>query len=149
VSQAEDVAKPGDTIEVRVKEVDPVRKRISLSMVGLSSDSNSGEGEGAETGAAGYGADDAPDQEPEAPMPTVVELALRKALGGSDEPGEGDEVEEAAGEAEGGRRSDRRATGQRKSGGRSKGADMTEMYTRMIEDYRKSRPAEDGEPADA
>jgi predicted RNA-binding protein with RPS1 domain len=80
VERPSDVIGSGASVEVRVKEIDLARERISLSMVGLSNDLGLGaEGGGHE--AAPGGADDGVPAEPEERMPTVVELALRRALG--------------------------------------------------------------------
>ena len=66
VKQVEDVVQVGDVVEVTVLEVDPQRKRISLSM----RDSALAEEDVAEE---------------DEPMPTAMELALRRALEGAEE----------------------------------------------------------------
>ena len=66
VKRVEDVVRVGDVVEVTVLEVDPQRKRISLSM----RDSAFEEEDVAEE---------------DEPMPTAMELALRRALEGAGE----------------------------------------------------------------
>lgn len=127
VSRPEDVAKPGEAVEVRVKEIDGARKRISLSMIGLANDAGPGpeadEGRGRSGGRGGRGQsaedDYAMPEEPEERHPTVVELALRRALGQ-----EGDDEPAAAGKKAGGKR-ERKAA-------------LTDVYARMLEEYRDS-----------
>ena len=77
VEQPSEIVSSGDAVEVRIKEIDLERQRISLSMVGLANDI------GLEAQHPGAGRDDSDDvpEEPEERMPTVVELALRRALG--------------------------------------------------------------------
>lgn len=120
VSQPEDIAKPGDTVEVRIKEIDAGQRRISLSMVGLANDSGGGEG------MPSAAADDyVPDPEPDEPVPTVVELALRKALGDDD--------------------SDSTTAGGEKRGKGAGRTDMADLYARMIEDYKQAKARESGD----
>jgi predicted RNA-binding protein with RPS1 domain len=80
VEKPSDVVATGAAVEVRVKEVDLTRDRISLSMVGLSNDLGLQAGQG-DIGAELRVDADAIPLEPEERMPTVVELALRRALG--------------------------------------------------------------------
>jgi ribosomal protein S1 len=78
VDNPKDVVKVGDTIQVRIKDIDQARKRISLSMAGLVADTGAQE------------AEPEASAEPEERMPTVVELALRKAMGEMQEAAEED-----------------------------------------------------------
>ena len=121
VSKPEDIAKPGDTVEVRIKEIDAARKRISLSMVGLANDSGVAEG-----GHSHAEADYIPEPESDEPVPTVVELALRKALGEDDDDSSGSDGGSKRG----------------KSGGR---ADMADLYAKMISDYKQTKAEESGD----
>jgi transcriptional accessory protein Tex/SPT6 len=65
VRRVEDVVKVGDTVNVTVVEIDPERKRLSLSM-------------------KGHSVQDEPEpvQEPEEALPSAMELAMRDALEG-------------------------------------------------------------------
>jgi len=80
VEKPGDIVKSGEVVEVRIKEIDLARERISLSMVGLANDQGmqGGPSEGHDHTRA---AEEVAPPEPEERMPTVVELALRKALG--------------------------------------------------------------------
>ncbi len=121
VSKPEDIAKPGDSIEVRVKEIDAGRKRISLSMVGLANDTGGGEAP------ASYSEPEyVPEPESDEPVPTVVELALRKALGDDDD-------------------SDKASSGSSKRGKGSGRTDMADLYARMIQDYKQTKAEESGD----
>jgi len=97
---------------VRIKDIDKRRERISLSMKGLLGD-------------VGTGDDDSDAGEPEVeeePMPTVMELALRKALGDlSDD-------DDAAAEGE--------------ASLQSRGADLGDVYARMLQEYREQHEDE-------
>lgn len=122
VSRPEDVAKPGESVEVRVKEIDGARKRISLSMIGLANDAGPGpeeaEGRGRAGGRGSRGREAEDDyampEEPEERHPTVVELALRRALGQADD----------------------EPTSTKKGGKRERKAGLTDVYARMLEEYR-------------
>ena len=65
VRRVEDVVKVGDTVNVTVIEIDPERKRLSLSMKGQSVQD-----------------EPEPVQEPEEALPSAMELAMRDALEG-------------------------------------------------------------------
>lgn len=128
-----DVVKPGDTVEVRVKEVDAARRRVSLSMVGLSTDPGKEEAEAraaeqAEAAArrqeeraarAADAAEEATAGQPEERMPTAMELAMRRAMGQDD-----------AGEAKSGR-------GGKKA--KAAAAGLSDIYSRMLTEYRESK----------
>jgi len=128
VQKPSDVVKAGDAVEVRVKDVDLGRERISLSMVGLASDTG-GEVGGAEARepADGSAQDADGPEEGEERRPTVVELALRRALGDADDEGGS---EDEPGEP---KTPERRGERQQSLG---------EIYERMLAEYRSSR-AED------
>lgn len=66
VRRVEDVVKVGDEVEVKVLEVDPRRRRISLSMKDLSTGSQAA-------------------MEDDEPLPTAMELAFRRAFGQLDQ----------------------------------------------------------------
>jgi len=66
VQRVEDAVQVGDQVEVKVLEVDPRRRRISLSMKDL------------ETQAPAVEEDDEP-------LPTIMELAFRRAFGQPDQ----------------------------------------------------------------
>lgn len=127
VSRPEDVVQAGAEVEVRIKELDQGRKRISLSMVGLASDA----GAGAEDERRGGGRDRDRERErddevvvPEEPavrMPTVVELALRRAMG--------EDVDDAGDRSKG--RGDR--------GKKAPAREMTDVYAKMLAEYRDSK----------
>lgn len=119
VSRPEDIVQPGGQVEVRIKEIDRGRNRISLSMVGLSHDVGKDQAD-----ARAAEEDYEMPEEPEERRPTVVELALRKALGEIE-----DEDEDGAGAQEGG--------SQRASEKRD-GKQLTDVYARMLEEYRES-----------
>lgn len=133
VSRPEDVVQSGAEVEVRIKEIDAGRKRISLSMVGLASD--------AAAGAEAERGDDAPGgrergrgrgrereeevevpEEPAVRMPTVVELALRRAMG--------EDVEDDLGE---------RGKGRGDRGKKAPAREMTDVYAKMLAEYRDSK----------
>jgi transcriptional accessory protein Tex/SPT6 len=123
IGDPKDVVQPGQTIEVRVKEVDKARERISLSMAGLADDHSQ------PAPAASRPAQAANEPEPQGPaerVPTVVELALRKALG----KGEDDEAAAASGEPGA------------EVAARGEPADLGEVYARMLEEYRAQKPQE-------
>lgn len=115
VSQPEDIVKPGDQVEVRVKEIDKARQRISLSMIGLGNDVGLSEAEEAAADAADYAMPD----EPEVRHPTVVELALRRAMGEMDDEDE-DEDEAAAAAAAG-------------------SSGLSDVYAQMLQEYRSDQ----------
>ena len=132
VAKIEDVVRPGEQVEVRIKEVDPSRNRISLTMVGLTADQareseRQTDRDGREGERSGRRGDDdsrreaeeeTPYEEPER-VPTVVEIALMRALGQL----EGEEGE---------------GSRQNKSGKRKKSG-MYDVYTRMLEEYRSEK----------
>lgn len=129
VSRPEDVVQSGAEVEVRVKELDLDRKRISLSMVGLASDAAAGsEPEQRRGGGGGGGRGREREEEvyvPEEPavrMPTVVELALRRAMG---EDVDGDEGDKGKGRGDKGKKAAQR--------------EMTDVYAKMLADYRESK----------
>ncbi len=130
VKSPKDLVRIGDVVEVRVKEVDLARKRISLTMAGLRTDV------GGEISADAMAAEDFQDYEPEPEerMPTVVELALRRALG-QDE----DETAETTAEApvEAGSPQAEPAAAPP-----ADGDDLSSVYSRMLAEYRASKPAE-------
>lgn len=123
VQKPSDLAKSGDAVEVRIKEVDLGRERISLSMIGLANDVGL-QAEAPDTDAVNAPVAEEPDEpaQPEEHRPTVVELALRRALGDAG-PGEADKPRS------GSRRSARR--GERQS--------LGEVYERMLTEYRNTR----------
>lgn len=128
VSRPEDVVQAGAEVEVRIKELDQGRKRISLSMVGLASDA----GAGAETERRDGGRDRERERErddevvvPEEPavrMPTVVELALRRAMG--------EDVDDDHGD---------RSKGRGDRGKKAPAREMTDVYAKMLAEYRDSK----------
>lgn len=133
VERPSEIVNSGEAVEVKVKEIDLERGRISLSMVGLANDTGLGaEPEGS--------ADEAIPDEPEEKMPTVVELALRRALGDMQ-----DEAEEAAeadvpdaevaddtsDDSDAGDDADDDAAGSQDS--------LGEVYERMLEEYRAAK----------
>jgi ribosomal protein S1 len=115
VRNPRDLLSPGDKVEVRVKEVDAGRKRISLSMIGLRNDLG---GELVEAG-DDQGPEDELPPEPEEHQPTVVELALRKAMG---EAAPASDVKAPSGKAKPARTSG-----------------LSDVYSRMIEEYRQTK----------
>ncbi len=123
VQRAEDVVRSGQAVEVRIKEIDLSKPRISLSMKGLANDVGLGVED--ETGPTRDNFDDdIPEAEVEERGPTVVELALRRALGEAD-------PDDAGSERAG------------KSAGRSaKQSALSDVYTRMIEEYRQAKAGE-------
>ncbi|MFN2115351.1 MAG: S1 RNA-binding domain-containing protein [Anaerolineae bacterium] len=127
VEKPTEIVNSGATVEVRVKEIDLDRERISLSMVGLANDL------GLEAAAEAPDADDEyAVEEPEERMPTVVELALRRALGEmQDEVAEEDAVEIAE-EADGG-------DADSEAGTAGEMDTLGEVYERMLEEYRASK----------
>jgi predicted RNA-binding protein with RPS1 domain len=116
VARPEDVVHVGDSVEVRVKELDSGRERIGLSMVGLASDPGTGAGEEAPS-ASELSVE--PSQPAEERAPTVVELALRRAFG--------QDTADAA------------AAGTPAQPGKSKQKDLSDVYTRMLEEYRATK----------
>ncbi len=133
VKKPDDIVHAGDVVEVRIKEIDRNRQRISLSMVGLANDTGlaAAEEEAARAKAeAGARAQAAADnayvpEEPVERQPTVVELALRRALGHLD-----DDAAPAA-----------RQSGQ-KGGRKAAARDLGDVYTRMIAEYRSTKPSD-------
>jgi predicted RNA-binding protein with RPS1 domain len=125
VERPSEIVSPGDTVEVRIKEIDGERQRISLSMVGLANDM----GLDAEAPTAAQHDEPEEAEEPEERMPTVVELALRRALG---EDVDGlDSQEPVAGSAvavEGGEEPKK-----------SRDDELTDLYERMLEEYRSTQ----------
>ncbi len=122
VSDPAEFLEPGQEVEVRVQDVDLERGRISLSMVGLSSDVG-GQLPAAEEPEVEPEPEEA-EAEPEERQPTVVELALRKALGQlEDSPAEG----EARQPKKPGRPAKKAA------------ARMDDVYARMLQQYRSSK----------
>lgn len=130
VKKPDDIVHAGDVVEVRIKEIDRNRQRISLSMVGLANDTGlaAAEEEAARARAesearAQAAADNAyVPEEPVERQPTVVELALRRALGHLD-----DDAAPAT-----------RQSGQ-KGGRKAAGRDLGDVYTRMIAEYRSTK----------
>ncbi|MEO8083153.1 MAG: S1 RNA-binding domain-containing protein [Ardenticatenales bacterium] len=132
VSRPEDVVQPGAEVEVRVKEIDNERKRISLSMVGLASDAAAGSepeqrrGGGGGGGGGGRGRERQEEvyvpEEPAVRMPTVMELALRRAMG---EDVDGDDGDTGKGRGDKGKKAAQR--------------EMTDVYAKMLADYRDSK----------
>ena len=125
VSQPEEIVKPGDQVEVRVKEVDQARQRISLSMIGLANDVGLEEAAAAQAEAEDFAIPD----EPEERHPTVVELALRRALGDIDD----EEGEEGVGEAAA---DDAEAPAAAVTGG------LSDVYAQMLQEYRSEQEEE-------
>jgi small subunit ribosomal protein S1 len=126
VQKPADVLKPGDAVEVRVKDVDLARERISLSMVGLANDigltasADEAATEPPLSPDAEPGAEDQTEQQER--QPTVVELALRRALG---------ETAETA---------DAEAKASRKApSARPADPSLGEIYERMLAEYRASK----------
>lgn len=147
VSRPEDIVQAGAEVEVRIKELDVERKRISLSMVGLAGDAAAAaeaeqraSGGGDFGGGGGYGGgggggrdrgrsrdrDREPEvyvpEEPAERMPTVVELALRRAMG-EDVDGDGGE----------------RGKGRGDKGKKAAAREMSDVYAKMLADYRESK----------
>lgn len=128
-----DVVKPGDAVEVRIKEVDAGRRRVSLSMVGLATDPGKEEAEAraveqAEAAArrqveraarAADQAETATAGQPEERMPTAMELAMRRAMGQDD------------GAA------DRGGRGSKK--GKTAKPGLSDLYSRMLAEYRETK----------
>ena len=134
VQQPEDLVKPGDTVEVRVKEIDSQRERISLSMVGLANDT----GQASESSGRGRAREEYEDyempDEPEERMPTVLEMALRGAglLAADEDDDSADASEESAGaEADAA-----------DAGAQAGKAGMTDVYSRMLQQYRETKAAD-------
>lgn len=100
---ASELVEVGRDVQVRIKEIDARQKRISLTMKGLSDDD-----------AAVYAA--ATAEEPS--MPTVMELALRKAMGQSDDDDEAYEQ------------------GSPNTVAPTSPESLGEVYARMLEEYR-------------
>lgn len=128
-----EVVKPGDTVEVRVKEVDASRRRVSLSMVGLATDPGKEEAEAraaaeAENAVlrsqqraarAAEAAEEASAGHPEERMPTAMELAMRRAMG-----------QDAVAEEKSGRATKK---------GKAAAAGLSDLYSRMLTEYRESK----------
>lgn len=133
VKKPDDIVHSGDVVEVRIKEIDRNRQRISLSMVGLANDTGlaAAQEESARAKAeaearAREAADSAyTPEEPAERQPTVVELALRRALGQVDDDGA----------------PATRSTPQ-KSGRKASNRDLGDVYSRMIAEYRTSKSSE-------
>lgn len=106
VDKPSELVRSGDTIEVRIKKVDRRRRRISLSMKGL-----------------GPSLPAPPPQQQEEPMPTAIELALRRALGEMEE--EIEEVPELQVSVE-----------------ETSRDELSEIFTRMLREYRASEEQE-------
>lgn len=136
VERPTEVVNVGETIEVRVKEIDAGRERISLSMVGLANDTGTGVAVAANVAPA----DDQghPDEER---MPTVVEMALRKALGQMQDGGDGAEGEapepEAKPETQGSPAAE--APGGPAETDAEGAGSLGEVYERMLAEYRASK----------
>jgi predicted RNA-binding protein with RPS1 domain len=113
-----EVAQVGAEVEVWVKEVDAKAKRISLSMKDPSA------GAAAPRSKTKSRSEPARDEIPEEPpgpaVPTMMELALRKALG---EPEDEDDTAEAADPASAPAKPD----------------SLGQVYARMLEEYRAQR----------
>ncbi len=103
---ASELVEVGRAVQVRIKEIDARQKRISLTMKGLVDDD-----------AAVYAAASAE----EAPMPTVMEMALRKAMGQMDDD---DEAYEPAAP---------------NTVAPTSPESLGEVYARMLEEYRAQR----------
>jgi len=125
VQKPEDVVRSGDAVEVRIKELDQGKERISLSMKGLANDVGVAVQAEADSAAAMDAAADVTFEEPEERMPTMLEFALRQALG--------DTPDEAAGTPK------RRAA--RSTGKPARDPGMGDVYTRMLEEYRANKAA--------
>lgn len=140
VQKPQDIVKVGDTVEVRVKEVDAARRRVSLSMVGLATDPGKEEAEAraaadadnAAARQAGRAARAAEEAEaasaghPDERMPTTMELALRRAMGqDEDAPERGTDAAGRAGKK-----------------GRNAGRELGDVYSRMLAEYRESKENE-------
>jgi len=128
VEKPAEVVSVGEPVEVRIKDIEPGRERISLSMVGLANDMGFGSQD------AGAADDEAPNADAEH-TPTVVELALRKALGEMNEPDDDEPVEAAAELEEGGGA----GSGEREVASRGERESLGEVYERMLAEYRKSK----------
>ena len=111
VDNPREIVSVGETIEVRIKEVDRQRERISLSMSGLTSDADGGQLE-------------VPQDTETERQPTVVELALRRAMNEMQ-----DEEDEAAERGE--------APAPPAAGDETGG--LAETYARMLAEYRETR----------
>ncbi len=126
VQQPEDIVKPGDSVEVRIKELDRGRERISLSMVGLANDTAKDSAQ--QRGGSRVVEEDyeMPD-EPEERRPTVLEMALRGAGLLASEDDEDEDAEDEAGDDE------------------VAGSDgLTDVYSRMLDEYKETKAAEEG-----
>lgn len=138
VEKPQDIVKVGDPVEVRVKEVDAARRRVSLSMVGLATDPGKEEAAAKAAAAADAAssrqahrasrnaedAEAASAGQPEEQMPTAMELAMRRAMGQ---------------DADGSDRGD--ATGRGKKG-KASAADLGNVYSRMLAEYREAKASE-------
>ena len=138
VEKPQDIVKVGDSVEVRVKEVDAARRRVSLSMVGLATDPGKEEAAAKAAAAADAAssrqahrasrnaedAEAATAGQPEEQMPTAMELAMRRAMGQ---------------DADGSDRGD--ATGRGKKG-KASAADLGNVYSRMLAEYREAKASE-------
>lgn len=123
VQRPEDVVKSGEAVEVRIKEIDRSKPRISLSMKGLANDTGIGMEQESDRMSDGRSDDYQVEEVVEERGPTVVELALRRAMG---ESGEDDSTGKSG-----------------KSGGKSsKNNSLGDVYSRMIEEYRATKAAE-------
>ena len=122
VQKPGDLVSPGDRVEVRVKEIDLTRERISLSMVGLANDMGLEVGDAAPERAAAEAEPEVPAQ-PEERMPTVVELALRRALGEAEAPEP--------------RKADKASAGKK-----ARQDNLGEVYQRMLAEYRATKPSD-------
>ncbi|HQZ70401.1 MAG: S1 RNA-binding domain-containing protein [Anaerolineae bacterium] len=138
VQKPQDIINVGDSVEVRVKEVDAARRRVSLSMVGLSTDPGKDEAEaraaaGAEAASnrqnqrasrAAEQAEVASAGQPEEQMPTAMELAMRRAMGQ---------------DADGTGRSDDSGRGKK---AKASAGDLGDVYSRMLAEYRETKDGE-------
>ncbi len=100
VSKPSELVAPGDEVEVRIKKVDRRRRRISLSMKGFGAPSPP------------------PEPQQQEPLPTAMELAMRRALGELEE-----EIEEASQE-----RIDVEETSR---------DDLGDVFARMLREYQE------------
>ncbi len=131
VEKPAEIVSVGDSVEVRVKEIDRDRERISLSMVGLANDL------GFESASQG------PTPEPESSepverMPTVVELALRKALSDMQEADEEPAQVETEPEVE----AEDVEPEEPESEPEADRTSLGEVYERMLEEYRETKKDE-------
>jgi transcriptional accessory protein Tex/SPT6 len=122
IDDPNEVSKPGDTVEVRIKEVDRGRNRISLSMAGLKNDSG---GRQREQPQREERMEPEYVPEPTERMPTVVELALRRAMGEDVGDDGAVTVDKAAADPKAKPNQKQRA--------------LSDVYSRMLDEYRTSK----------